>query len=246
MTAPVAAATPPAPLGEREIARLQALLDAAPPPLQPPDVSALDGLLCGVLLQPRPVPAARWLPWVADLQGRDAPPGPWRDELQALAMRRHAELDRAIGARDWFDPWVFEVEPEAGEGDGDGGVDGDADVPEPEPWRLALLPWVAGFAAAMDAFPALMALPDPALAEPMALLYQVFDPDDLEDADELLALIETLEPPPDLAEAVQDLVRALMLIADVSRPRAAPPQAARAAARRPRPGAGRPRGTGRR
>jgi uncharacterized protein len=32
-------------------------------------------------------------------------------------------------------------------------------------------------------------------------------------------VIETLEPPTDLAEAVQDLVRALMLIADVTRPR---------------------------
>jgi uncharacterized protein len=41
----------------------------------------------------------------------------------------------------------------------------------------------------------------------------------------LAAVIETLEPPSDLAEAVQDTVRALMLIADVTRPRAAPPKA---------------------
>jgi uncharacterized protein len=34
-------------------------------------------------------------------------------------------------------------------------------------------------------------------------------------------VIETLEPAEDLGEAVQDTVRALMLIADVSQPRAA-------------------------
>jgi uncharacterized protein len=82
------------------------------------------------------------------------------------------------------------------------------------------LPWVAGFAAAMDRFPALSAINDPELLEPLALLYLHFAPEDLEDADALLAVIEEIEPPPDLAEAVQDIVRAVMLIADVSRPRA--------------------------
>ncbi len=75
----------------------------------------------------------------------------------------------------------------------------------------------------MEFFPRLMALDDPELVEPLALLFMHFDIDDLEDADALIAVIETLEPPADLAEAVQDVVRALMLIADVTRPRAATP-----------------------
>jgi uncharacterized protein len=86
-----------------------------------------------------------------------------------------------------------------------------------------MLPWVAGFATAMDAFPALMALDSPEIVEPLALVYMHFDPEDLEDADALLEVIETLEPPADLPEAVQDLVRALMLMADVTRPRKAAP-----------------------
>jgi uncharacterized protein len=45
-------------------------------------------------------------------------------------------------------------------------------------------------------------------------------------------VIDTLEPPEDLDEAVQNTVRALMLMADVTRPRAATP---RAPARRPPP-----------
>ena len=72
---------------------------------------------------------------------------------------------------------------------------------------------------------------DPELVEPLALLYLHFDPDDLEDADALLAVIETLEPPADLAEAVQDLVRARD--ADRRRDAAAPRAASRPAARRP-------------
>ena len=201
------------PLDDKDLERLGALLDALPAPLEPLDVSALDGFLCGVLLQPRPVPAAQWLPCVTDIEGRPAPPGPAVTELLALAQRRHAELDQAIGQRQWFDPWVFPLDEEDSPTD-------------------SVLPWVAGFAAAMDRFPALMAVDDPELVEPLALLYLHFDPADLEDAEALSAVIETLEPPADLAEAVQDMVRAVMLIADVTRPR----QAARPASpRRPPP-----------
>ena len=98
-----------------------------------------------------------------------------------------------------------------------------------------VLPWVAGVAAAMEHFPALMAIDHPELIEPLALLYLHFAPEDLEDADALQAVIDTIEPPADLAEAVQDIVRALMLIADISRPRPVPPKPSRpgGAGRRP-------------
>jgi uncharacterized protein len=52
----------------------------------------------------------------------------------------------------------------------------------------------------------------------MAVLYAAFDPEDLEDADELLEEIETLEPPASLDEAVEDIVQSVMRLADVSRP----------------------------
>lgn len=194
------------PLSDDEVSELEQLLDSLPAPLEPLDISALDGYLCGVLLQPRPVPAAQWLRWVGDVEGQALPPGPQAERLALLAQRRHADLDRAIAQRQWFDPWVFEVDV------------GDEDL---VPSDLTL-PWVAGFAAAMDRFDGLMALDHPGLLEPLAVLYAAFDPDDLEDADELLALIETLEPPSTLAEAVEDLVRSVLLLADVSRPRPGP------------------------
>lgn len=197
------------PLTDDDIARLQTLLDGLPAPLQPLDTSAVDGYLCGVLLQPRPVPPERWLPAVYDLDGRAAPPGAASEQIRALVLRRHAELDAAIGRRDWFDPWIYPLE----------GDDG-----EPASPSECLLPWIAGFAAATELFPDLMAMDHPEMVEPLALLFMHVDPDDLEDAEALAAVIETLEPPADLAEAVQDTVRALMLIADVTRPRAAPPR----------------------
>ncbi|WP_119353029.1 YecA family protein [Azohydromonas sediminis] len=191
------------PLSDTEIDELQRRLDALPPPLEPLDVTMLDGYLVGVLLQPRPVPAAQWLRFVHDSEGRVPPQGLPLERVHTLVRRRHAELDRAIARRDWFDPWVYELDDDA--------------TPS-----QTVLPWVAGFALAMAHFPALMALDDAALTEPLAVLYQHLDPDDLEDADELLAEIETLEPPRDLAEAVEGLVNSTLRLADVSRPRSEP------------------------
>ncbi|MGD9834945.1 MAG: YecA family protein, partial [Piscinibacter sp.] len=187
-------------LTERDLEALQEALDRVPAPLEPLDVSALDGFLCGVLLQPRRVAEATWMPHVTDADGRAAPPGFDARPLQSLARRRHAELDAAIQARQWFDPWVFEL-------------DGEGDSPSD-----AVVGWVAGFATAMEFFPALMALDAQKLREPLALLYRHLDPDDLEDADDLIEEIESLVPPADLAEAVEDLVKATVLLADVSRP----------------------------
>lgn len=222
-------ATPP--LGEREIDHLQALLDALPAPLEPLDVTMLDGYLCGVLVQPRPVPPERWLPYVTDTEGRALPAAIEVQPLLALVRRRHAELATAIERRQWFDPWVFELEPDpqtAPADDDDDGGDAEAHAASE-----AVFPWVAGFATATALFPALTDLPSPAIAEPLALLFRHLDPDDLEEADDLLALIESLEPPADLPQAVEELVRATLLLADVSRPPARPRPAA--AHRRPAP-----------
>jgi uncharacterized protein len=188
------------PLSERELGQLQDLLDAVPAPLEPLDLPALDGYLCGVLVQPGRIAPARWLAHVADADARPLPPGHDAAPLLALVKRRHAELEAAIGQRRWFDPWVFEVDA----------------AEHPDPVRAAVFPWVAGVAAAFELFPGTMQLPPEATLEPLALLYQHVDADDLEDADELLAEIDSLEPPADLTEAVEQLVRAILLLADAA------------------------------
>lgn len=212
------------PLGDEELEQLQKLLDSLPAPLQPLDVVALDGYLCAVLLQPDEVPEVDWWPGVLDFDGRPAPATVPPGKLEALRMlvrRRHAELAQAIGDRDWFDPWIFALEE-------------DASVSE------TVLPWVAGFATATERFPALTAIDSPELLEPLALLYLHFNREDLDDAEALLALIDEIEPPPDLTEAVQDIVRAVMLMADVTRPleeapkpKPKPPPARRPGGQRP-------------
>jgi uncharacterized protein len=211
---------------------LQILLDSVPVPLEPLDVSMLDGFLCAVLVQPSPVPAAQWLPRVTDVDARPLPDHFDATRLQKLAALRHRQLDTAIARREWFDPWVFELDPE---------VLMRADAVGRPPPALdeagldAVYPWVAGFAAGLNAFPALMALPATALTEPLALLYRHLDPDDLEDADRLLDAIAALPDVADLAEAVQDLVRATLLLADVGRPLPRAPGQPSAARRPPRP-----------
>ena len=188
------------PLSEAELDQLDALMDSLPETLDPLDVVMIDGYLCGVLLQPQPVPAERWLAHIPDIDGR-APPKRFDVGLMsALVLRRHAELARAIAHRQWFDPWVYPLD------------DDEASLGE------AVLPWVAGFATAVDTFTDLMDRYEDKLLEPLATLYRHLDADDMEDADELLAEIETLAPPETLAEAVEDLVRSVLLMADVSRP----------------------------
>lgn len=213
-TRPVPQTRKPAePLSDAELEQLQALLDKVPAPLEPLDVSMLDGYLIGVLLQPKPIAMSDWAPHVLDSEGRKPPPSYNGEQLFELIRRRHRELNLAIVDRQWFDPWVFELEDEA------------------DPSEV-VFPWVAGFSLATELFPELMRLDAAQLLEPLAAIYMHLDPDDLEDADELLEEIETLEPPADLEEAVESLVSATLLLADVSRPQPAQSSPKRAPARK--------------
>lgn len=204
----------PRPLSDSELDRLQTLLDSVPAPLEALDVSMLDGFLCGVLVQPGRIAANRWLPLITDTDGKSLPSGFDSAGLHALALRRHAELDAAIERRQWFDPWVFELDKDPAKTDPTDDDEYDGPPPEVD----AVYPWVAGFVTALEQFPALMAKSGPALDDALVLLYRHLDPDDLEDADDILLAIEALEPPESLAVAVEELVRATLLLADIGRP----------------------------
>lgn len=216
--APRKTAVASAPMSETDINALEALLDKVPAPLEPLDVSMLDGYLCAVLLQPIPLLPAQWLRYVTDIEGRALPASFKPTALHALVQRRHQELKQAITERQWFDPWIFEMDEEMSPSE-------------------TVFPWVAGFALGADMFPALMGLDSADLMEPLATIYMHLGPDDLEDADALLAEIETLEPPEDLSEAVEGLVRSCLQLADISRPQRKPVAEVprRIAAKRPGP-----------
>ena len=151
------------------------------------------------------MPEAQWLCWVHDFDdGRPAPPGVDLTALHALVRRRHAELAQAIAARRWFDPWVFDLEPAAGE--------------ESVSPSEVVLPWIAGFAAALERFPSLLDNAGADAREPLATLYAHFDPADLEDVDDLAEEIASIELPETADEAVEDLVRCTLLLADAMQP----------------------------
>ena len=174
----------------------------------------IDGFLCGVLVQPEPVAPARWLPYVTDVEARPLPGGFDARRLHALVRRRAAELQRAIERRAWFDPWVFESDDEV-EADLDDEDDEDDDRSVAAAVD-AVVPWVAGCTAALETFPALLGSDSDALTAPLALLYRHVGIETLDDVDALRAEIDSLEPPEDLAAAVEELVRATLLLADVA------------------------------
>ncbi len=206
-------------LTDREREQLEGLLDALPAPLEPPDVSALDGFLVGVLLQPDAVPEAHWLCWVQDFDaGKPATRGVDLTALHALVRRRHAELGQAIAARRWFDPWVFDLEPAAGE--------------ESVSPSDVVLPWIAGFVAALERFPALLDSAGADAREPLATLYAHFDPADLQEVGDLADEIAASALPETADEAVEDLVRCTLLLADAMQPPALATAQRRSAKRR--------------
>lgn len=178
---------------------LQALLDKLPGSREPLDVVMLDGYLCGVLLQPEPVPEPQWIERVYDIEGRTSPRSGASARIDERVRRRQAELRDAIARRDWFDPWVYQLDGTAGPSE-------------------AVVPWVAGFLLAIDLFPALREKFDHRLDEPLAGMVRHVPVEELDEDDELAALAAEMEPAADLAEAVEDLVSGVLLIADLSQP----------------------------
>ncbi|MEJ7138577.1 YecA family protein [Amphibiibacter pelophylacis] len=201
------------PLDDDALQRLDDLLQRITPDDGAFDLSALDGFLVGVALQPRPVPPAQWLPFLHDADGRPWPEGArshaglnlaQRDELARSAHQRLAQLQQAIRERQWFDPWLM------------------ADPEDEDDLGGAVAAWVAGFSVATNAFEGLLSAGGSAKAQQMvdalALLYRHLDPDDVDLEPELQDAIEALEPPMQAEDLVEDLVCATLLLADISQP----------------------------
>ncbi len=201
-----------------------------------------------MLLQPKAVPAFQWSRHVLDSdEGRSPPAGFDSHALMNLVKRRYQELNQAITQRQWFDPWVFELEDDETEessaqfepeNDHEMGDEELGDAVDGNP-SDALFPWVAGFSLACEHFPELMREDAADLLEPLAAIFRHIDPEDLEDADDLLEEIESLEAAKDLEEAVESLVSACLMLADVTRPQAKPAASQKPPARRGPPPRGR-------
>ena len=140
-------------------------------------------------------PQSRWLPFVTDSRrARRCPPASTHRRLHALALRRHAELDAAIDARRWFDPWIFEVDADAAQP-----PTSDTDPDDEDDRRavrsrcgLSVGGWIRHRARPLSGADVTRGQ---ALDAALVLLYRHLDPDDLEDADEILQAIENSNHP---------------------------------------------------
>jgi uncharacterized protein len=196
-------------LTDAELDELADLLDATPAPLAPLDLLMLDGYLAGVLVQPRVVEPAEWLPPVFDTEGRalpDAADAAWLARCTGLIERRKVALNAGISEDGWFDPLVADVDrlPPASE----------YEPALPDASR-ALLPWVAGFQWAQDCFPGLEATGDDAVGAALARLYRHLPPqDDAERA--LVATLDREQPLASVDAAVEDAVNAVVELWDLT------------------------------
>ncbi|MEP7138249.1 MAG: UPF0149 family protein, partial [Caldimonas sp.] len=194
-------------LGEAEFRELDELLASVPEPLEPLDVVMLDGFLCGVIVQPRLVDAAEWLPFVFDAGGHrwgEAEPSAEQRRARELILRRHSALNRSIAEFGAFDPYVLESVPE--EGDGAAPVD---------PVRDALSPWISGFAQALQLLPGLGALGDPEVDSVLSELVR-FLPDDA--SVETAPSVPASGSAPSLDAAIGALVAEIANLYDVTAP----------------------------
>ena len=154
----------PSALTDADLERLDELLAGAPAPLQPLDVVALDGFLCGVLVQPQRIGLAQWLPAALDIEKGIVPEDvdtPWLAEVTRLVERHHDALRTQL-AEGSFDPLLPAEAVDA--------PDEDPDLPTPS---RVLSRWVAGFAHAAEQFPALAELPDDRVADALDRIWRI-------------------------------------------------------------------------
>jgi uncharacterized protein len=200
-------------LSDAEFAELDDLLAAVPEPLEPLDAVMLDGFLCGVIVQPTLLADDAWLPYVFDAGAHrwgEAEPSAEQRRAQALVLRRKTALTRSIAEFGSFDPFVLEPAPPEG-------AELPAGAPPGDPIAEALLPWVAGFEQAMQLFPALAELDEPAVATALARLFR-FLPAEGEDELATLAVLARERPLPTLEAAIGEVVECVVELHDHTEP----------------------------
>lgn len=172
------------------------------------DVSALDGYLCSVIVQPEPVDASDWL--AALWEGAEGAAAAAREHAAPLVRRRHDALRRAIAEDGFFDPLIFgfdEDHPPA--------VSEYEPAARLPPASQALMPWVAGFEAGVERFPALASLEGPEVPAVLARLYRHLPADDALEQD-VVATLDRENPLAGLDEAIDALVAAVIELADLA------------------------------
>ena len=201
-------------LTDAEFNELDELLAQTPEPLEPVDAIMLDGYLAGVIVQPVPLTTEQWLAPIFDFDARPLPDdvdAAWHARVLSLVTRRHDALNRAMVEHGWFDPFILELDdfnpPRT-----------DDPAASLKPVSQALFPWVAGFQHAMESFPDLLELPDPAIDVALARLYRHL-PAQTDEEREVVATLDKEHPLANLDEAIEDLIVIVADLEDLTRDR---------------------------
>ncbi|HNW64644.1 MAG TPA: SEC-C metal-binding domain-containing protein, partial [Piscinibacter sp.] len=109
----------------------------------------------------------------------------------------------------WFDPLILEPD--------------DFNPPRTDdpaaslnPVSQSLMPWVAGFQHALESFPDLLELPDPAVDIALARLYRHL-PAQSDEEREVVATLDKEHPLPTLDDAIEDLIVVVADLDDLTR-----------------------------
>jgi uncharacterized protein len=198
-------------LTDAELDELDDLLAGLPEPLQPLGLAMLDGYLAGVLVQPRLLPRAEWLPPVFDLEGRPLPTEAEGAGQRAgdLVERRLQALNEEIAEDGGFDP-ILPLQAE----DADDAAARDALRELPEVSRR-LFPWVAGFQYALTLFGDLDAAADSEIEAALRRVLRHLPPEDDAERAQLQALAQE-QPLTSEDDALSDLVTAVAELWDLT------------------------------
>jgi uncharacterized protein len=196
-------------LTDAELEELDALLARTPEPLQALNVVMLDGYLCGVIVQPMLIDEAQWLPPVFDLDSRPLPADvdvAWLARCRTLIKRRFESLNGTLAEDAWFEPLIAMPED---------GASTDPDLAALPAVSQPLLPWAAGFQHAMLCFPAFCDIDDETIDILLERICRHLPPENaLQRA--ALAQLETEQPLASTDDAIDDLVRAVAEMWDLT------------------------------
>jgi uncharacterized protein len=210
-------AAPHLDLTDAEFAELDALLAAAPAPLEPCDAVMLDGFLCGVLVQPTLIETDAWLPYAFDFEGRPVPADVdalWLSRVRLMVLRRHGALREAMNDG-WFDPLILEADDEDAQASESEDDDGSDPMSAVDPVSRPLVPWVAGFELAAVLFPGLLETPDEAVMAAMARVLRHL-PAQSEEQRQVNDALNREMPLPSLDAAIEELVAAVLDVHDLT------------------------------
>ncbi|MEO6363021.1 MAG: UPF0149 family protein, partial [Caldimonas sp.] len=186
----------------------------------------LDGYLCGVIVQPQLIESERWLPFVFASGGQrwgEAEPGPEQLRARSLIVRRHAAINRQIAEYGGFDPVILEPAadpaPDVGEqlATESAAAEPAAAAAPSDPIADALLPWVAGFEQALQVFPGLEDLDEPAVATTLARLFR-FLPETSSEGRDVAAILARERPLASLDDAIAEVVGCVAELYDLTEP----------------------------